>query len=933
MDRCNLARLLLAAVLCVQGARLGSAEPTLPKGVTKEALRAEIMRRQAVLLAHRAEDVVPLLREVAAARPAYKTLAGEYLLAFRQVLEKVFLKDELLTQMATLHEEHEQLRKEAERDGVLLSAQVASEIRSGDATGKIYGIPREAMTFDPAKARAADRYREGQWAIDDAYAQLAKRYEEKYSADFCSRVNKVLDQRYDEIVSCRNEHAGRRKQLGAMFAAGSHDAWLGTNAGAAFASLREPTFRLAVEDLPGMASELPAVQRYRLPARVCAPAAPKLFALKYDGMKLVGMKFLADRQSLQADEQVLLLQKLYPAMKIYDVACKIGECLTVPAKDAFANGNWTASQATVATLAGYAKLLTLDTVVGVYDAADRMVDRAASLVKGENFALDTLRDFTKIGAADAKLIYSAAELASSQPQTAEDAFELLNKIAQIRQEMADSGAAQESLNQKVDKAAEAAMDAVALYTAAKGLKSKWDQIKTSKASWGKEFLEYKKAMAEQSELTTKASTLLADENLVKGNPELAAEAETYLKAQAELDSLAKTQVKAETAFRKATTKVAETADDATGAGTNTGGGLSLDEINALLGETKTSNLKPGTVLRTSLGEEIVTGKRLGKGSIGEVYATSENQAIKLFQRDEGGIGKLEHLNREAQTAKLMADDGVPMAKILKQGVLDDGTPYMIKEQVPKTSILQEVVAEKRCLPDAHQQALLELVAETNGKGYFLGDINPGNVYFETLADGRLKAKFLEVDFSKKVSFGGDSLFQTADDLVTFQVEQMTANDTIASASANKGSLHLKKQTAYLRYVEQVTGGGSAGSLHGLIQDKFLNPYKELAKAKIETGIAAEKIKSVATKLGDDIAKIMDDTAGTTNTRSTLGDAVVKTADDAPTTPTSEFKVADECSKVDADTGKLGLTAEETSALDLTSLIGDFTFEIPTVPGL
>ncbi|MCK5806538.1 MAG: hypothetical protein KAI66_27155, partial [Lentisphaeria bacterium] len=118
----------LALLFALSSTPLRAADSALPEGVTKDELRAEILRRQSILLTHDASDVLPLMTELAGAKKTYGKLAGEYLIFFRNVLEQVYVNEELLTRMEDLHKEHEQLKKDAEREGVLLSDEIAREV-------------------------------------------------------------------------------------------------------------------------------------------------------------------------------------------------------------------------------------------------------------------------------------------------------------------------------------------------------------------------------------------------------------------------------------------------------------------------------------------------------------------------------------------------------------------------------------------------------------------------------------------------------------------------------------------------------------------------------------------------------------------------------------------------------------------------------------
>ena len=247
-----------------------------------------------------------------------------------------------------------------------------------------------------------------------------------------------------------------------------------------------------------------------------------------------------------------------------------------------------------------------------------------------------------------------------------------------------------------------------------------------------------------------------------------------------------------------------------------------------------------------------------------------------------------------------------------------GTPYLIKEKVNSATLMENVATKSKSgkLPVECQKAVLDLVAETNGKGYFLGDVNPGNVYFQKLPDGTIKAKFLEVDFSKKINFAKDPHIKTPEQLVELQKTQMLESGRISEG----------------KVLRSTTGnGGSAGTLKNLLDEELVDNYSESALTQIKTKMAEQEFQSVSNSLSSatknlEPLKTAGDDAATLQTTQTS-----RLPADTPGT-SSAFNLADEMGKVSDDFQKLDMDTNTMQTLEPASMLDgfDLKFDLPTL---
>ena len=533
------------------------AEPQLPPGVSKEQLRTEILRRQAIVLTNNYFEIVPLMRELKTAASLYRVYGLEFLVFFKRITDQVHTYDDILAQMDKLKEEHAELRESAADDGVLVEPGVAKTIRNGNSKGKIYGIPPAAMTFDPEKARIADKYREMQWTLYDAYEENVRRYEKRYDTEYCAWINAILDRRYNLMESLRQDHIARQKKLRRIFVSGTHDAWLGTAAAASFARLRSPDFRLEPDDLPGMKVDLPFIRHHRLPRRILAPPKPELFVLKYDGQKLLDMKIAAEKESARAAEEMLHIEKFYMAYKVSDIARSIFAAAGQPFVESFSNEEWTASQAAAASLAKYGKFWTYDMAKGTVDAAGRLLDKAKPGKIGDSLTQlrDAYSEWRRASEADEKRMAAAGDmhkLLLESPDSPEAKLEYLKKLSAYRDLIDKTREEQKPLMEKVDKAAEVAVDALAVYGAGKGIAK---GIKSLKSTRGQQFLKYKEALKKQAELTEQATQISIEHTKFRNHPELEKKATRYLESKQKLDKLQQTKMQSNKAMSETATKL------------------------------------------------------------------------------------------------------------------------------------------------------------------------------------------------------------------------------------------------------------------------------------------------------------------------------------------------------------------------------------------
>ena len=826
--------LLSLVAFSVSPALQAADKSTRIAGFPCEAVRAEIVRRQAVLLARPTEEVSGILAKLVDAPTQYKKLVAQYLGTYKSAFEQVFVSNRLMNRLVQLKKDHAKLKEEAQQAGVLLPDHIAAMVRKGGdrspAGPKIYGIPIEAMTMDRTLAAKAQDIRDRQWKLEDEYLEGVKEYEKEYGAQQMGSINRLLETRHREVTTYRDEHKARQDRIKEMFNSGYYDHCLGTNRAASYAALRCPAFRISLSDVPGMRIELKYIRKFQLPKRAVAPPIFGSFNVVYDGDRLIKVKLETEKISAEADEWLLILERGHGVFTLFDTARAIFAAPWQPGADAVWDPNMSFNEKMNAGVYGFGKVLTYDIVVATYDSAVRLLERGPHLldpVEQVQVAIDSLKERAK--AYDA---YFKSEAHLPDPQkfgeTPDGRLEYLRAIQDYRGKIDQELEALKPVNKRIDQTVQDVTDILVVYAAGKGAKSIKQVIKGSAQKRGVQFLEYKKTLRRQTELSHKSRQLLNDPQLARQNPKPVELAKEFEQSKQSLVEIQKTKVRANKEFGETATKVGEkqasTPPDPQKA----------QAWDALLKELD-SDYKPPAhpegpqTVRTATGKELHLRKQLGGGTVGKVYDAGDGTVVKTFMKTQ----KPAKVNweRDVKGTKLLEKNGLDVVKIEKTGLLEDGTPYLTKQTIDVGMTLEKLVENPKVggagrLPVEYQQALLDLVERTMDKGIFAGDINPGNIVYQKVHGGGVKARYLEGDFVKKWS-GGDR-----SKLLESQINQM-----------------VQKDPRGLAKVMDETGGGSSGTLKNVLDPDLVTKFREKYKAKLAEREGAANHARLSDQLG------------------------------------------------------------------------------------
>ena len=157
--------LLSLVAFSVSPALQAADKSTRIAGFPCEAVRAEIVRRQAVLLARPTEEVSGILAKLVDAPTQYKRLVGQYLGTYKSAFEQVFVSNRLMNRLVQLKKDHAKLKEEAQQAGVLLPDLFSQCGQSCDPANALTGLGLErtqsAMRVVHMEDDKADRLRVG----------------------------------------------------------------------------------------------------------------------------------------------------------------------------------------------------------------------------------------------------------------------------------------------------------------------------------------------------------------------------------------------------------------------------------------------------------------------------------------------------------------------------------------------------------------------------------------------------------------------------------------------------------------------------------------------------------------------------------------------------------------------------------------------------
>jgi serine/threonine protein kinase len=154
------------------------------------------------------------------------------------------------------------------------------------------------------------------------------------------------------------------------------------------------------------------------------------------------------------------------------------------------------------------------------------------------------------------------------------------------------------------------------------------------------------------------------------------------------------------------------------------------------------------LLRKELAPELQVVRRLGRGSMGNVYLARESQlkrlvAVKVLSpklaRDAQARARFE---REAQSAASLSHPNI--VAVYGVGRLSNDLPYIVMQYVQGTTMASRIQAHGKLAVDEARRVIAEVssaVAAAHKKGFVHRDIRPDNVLYEEESGRALLSDF------------------------------------------------------------------------------------------------------------------------------------------------------------------------------------------------
>lgn len=757
----NLVTALVLALLAaghLPSACAGESAPQPYAGIGDTALRAEIMRRQDLLLQRDDSEVRQIVTELPRAEEAYRRLMGNVLGLYKSALTQLALESKELKQIEELRQEHTSLWLEAKAAGLLLTdEQLRLWQQHKSATRVINGVPWEVMTFDPALAEKANDIRRRQWEILRKWDEVAKAYAENQDQDQLKQINQLLDQRYAAAHAYWNQHYARKKRLREIFGAGRHEHLLGTSRHVAWTKFRSSDFVLSAEQLPGIGIELKYPRAFQLPKEFSAPPPPEEFRVLWDGRALLERCLEDEKMAAEAEGELLWFERNRYWLEVYEVVRAILAAPGEPFLDA-ANKDLSAWEQVTTAYGGFLELMTVDMAEGVWEASKSLTEKALAITADTIFDPGgQIQGLLKFGqeTADAMAAVGKDTLLriptqDAFPDTPQGRLEYLKALETYQDDAQAIAQALKPINDRWHGCVETAAEALNVFLAGYGIKAGGKLLLEKQANVRARIAEYAEKARLRREANQKANQIL-EERPGAVEPEVRQKAEEFKKTQDELSKAAEEYADIDADLfeqmeqierKQAQTEVPPELKE------------SIQEASSRHKSDYTSPEGPppdGTGILFTEGTKFFETKGyIGGGEFGKVFDLGDGRVIKTFyERTDGMLtDPMANMQREAAGARLIEEAGIHVAEIIESGKLADGTPYMVKELIPRESILTNYLKANDCaLPAGHQQALLDLVAKMANNKVFAGDLNTANIYFREVG-GVVEAAMLEADFMK-----------------------------------------------------------------------------------------------------------------------------------------------------------------------------------------
>ncbi|MBI2192171.1 MAG: hypothetical protein HYU36_09315 [Planctomycetes bacterium] len=875
------------------------ARPPVP-AADCEAIREEVLRRTQILLGQDGREAQETVLELIRSPSAFRQLAGDYVGSYRLALLQVLADAPEMKELQRLKGSHEKLKLEAERAKVLLppdlAAQVTGEHPPAAGMRNLYGVPLEALTFNGDVASRAEDIQKEQNAIYQKWEEASRLYEARYSPQAMQDLRAELQSKFQALETYRLAHEARKARLRDLFLSGDFEHVLGTFKDAPWARFRDPQFRLAAADLPGMNVTLKGMDALQFPKTVSAPQPPRRFEVLRDGNRYLQLRIADERDQADADAVLLRLERIHIPLKIAEVVQGMGEVFTKPVVENLSDPTQSFGEASGKALLGLGKSLTVDSIEGVYQSARSLVNKAVESLKSEE-ASDSggkLQSFlqkseTLLSALKAQIDAFSTELPAESGfgSDTDGRLQYLDSLQGYRSKANGYREDLKPLNDRFDQDFETAMEAFNVTMAGKGM---LPGLRTLMPR-GKQRATLIRELAEQakreSQLNSKANQILAEEKtLSRTHPEAVESAKDFKKAKADLEKAVQEQAKADQKLEQSLKDNAPKQDTATAdtdvigrpkdepkPGGGQAGSRPKDESKPRPGDAESAGSRPGgdtevvsgpkppadsipggqslpRAITTQDGKTLTLGGTLGEGGFGKVMAFQNDptKVVKFYKTPiDPRTGKpitnpdfqpAANMKRELEGTKLAEEAGIQVAKVIESDTID-GVPYVIKERLPQGSFVSDVVNKNGGkLPVEHQRAILDLAEKMVDAELVAGDLSPGNVYFYK-EGGKVKAGLVEGDFiKKKANLERIRSNLTREELLDLQIQQMVGTRSATLVEFGGGSV------GYFKY------GFKEGKRIeiNLLTDETVQEFRNRTLQKPRTEAAAQAAQNAAQKL-------------------------------------------------------------------------------------